>query len=96
MRPALFQVLVGKLGDKTNVPVITGNCFLIGVKRQSSSKCSSEGTGAIEKKKNKHKVMKDPVAEAWGWERVVFYIGLSEDTSPMKWHLNRNHKSGGC
>ena len=37
MCPTLFQGLVDKLGDKTNVPVITGNVFLIVVKRPSSS-----------------------------------------------------------
>lgn len=56
MCPTLFQVLVDKLGDKTNVPVTTGNFFLIGVKRRSSSRSTSGGAGAT---KNMAQVIQD-------------------------------------
>lgn len=51
MCPSLFQVLADKLGNKTNVPVITGNFLLIGENKKICHQINvhQNVTGAIKK-----------------------------------------------
>ena len=64
MCPLLFWVPGDKLGNTTNVPVIVRNFFLIGIKRQSWSKCISDGSKYYKEKLKLHKVIENK--GCWG------------------------------